>query len=111
MAVTVAMTKTRLASTLRTGVALAPRPGCSAKRVPMTAGEPSREWATISAAREMCWRGSVAPTAPGSDHSATKDHVALITNACLLLDDGAILLYWRTFTGQSGFRYPQGKRF
>jgi hypothetical protein len=61
------MTRVKLASTLRTGVALAPRPGCSAKRVPMTAGEPRRERATTSAVREMCCRGSVAPAAPGSD--------------------------------------------
>ena len=61
------MTSVRLASTLRTGVALAPRPGCSAKRAPMTAGVPSREWATTPAVREMGCAGSVVPTAPGSD--------------------------------------------
>src|SRR5579884_1700966 len=55
--------------------------------------------------------GDDGSTPPGSDQSATKDHIALITNACLLFDDGRVLLDWRTFTGQSGFRYLQGKRF
>ena len=53
VAVTVATTSVRLASTLRTGVAVAPRPGCSARPVPTTAGVPRPDRATRSAIRDF----------------------------------------------------------
>ena len=43
VAVTAATTSVRLVSTLRTGVAVAPRPGCNARRVPTVADGPSPE--------------------------------------------------------------------
>ena len=79
VAVTTAITMTRLASALRTGVADRPRPGCRARRVPTTAGTPKPARADASATAATDARGlrrRLGPAVPVARATRTSDGIA-----------------------------------